>query len=177
MDWVTAIATVALAVLTGFYVWETRRIAKQAAESAEAAREAADSAERGVLIESMPLVIPHHGGGSRSNWKLVAENHGRSAAFSVLIEMYEVDEQRAFGSVVTDALGPGETWTGTMDESESATAFEIRKKEHRLEVWYVNAFGQQFRTTRSAYFRDGKPAWEFHTDVRDSTDDEWRRLY
>lgn len=81
--WVTGISTFGLAVLTGFYVVFTDRIAKESKASAEAAKSAAEAAERTLQLESMAVVTVQLNGlatGANPSVAAVFRNVGRSVA-------------------------------------------------------------------------------------------------
>lgn len=185
--WITAIATVVLATLTGWYVWSTSRLSQRAADSAEAARVAAhhaersaDAAERLVLRESMPLVVPRSGGGSRDRWKFVVENVGRAPALHTLVELhpgYEGGERVA--SVAVDIVKEGEQIQRDLPKEASLLVSGLLMspmKKHRFEVLYTNAFGDQFQVVREAGLEDGAPYFNIRTYRREDNFGEWIEL-
>lgn len=159
VEWATAAATIVLVLLTGWYVFLTSRLSKEARASSDAAQRAAeeasrsaDAAERAVLTESMPMVLVTTGGGNIQRWQLVLENLGRSSAFHVLVEVYpgfNSDERVAW--VGRDVLRPGEQVSHELDAESSQAASELMRapvREHRCEALFTNAFGRQFHVIK-----------------------------
>jgi hypothetical protein len=79
-----AVLTAALVIVTILYVRQTARIAKYTEATAE-------SAERSLLLESMPIVLPAAGSASRSSGQVINQvrlrNTGRHAAVNGVVSV------------------------------------------------------------------------------------------
>jgi len=96
-SWVTAVATVGLAILTAVYVVVTKRIADRSAESVLAAKTAAEAAEESaassaamaklaresLLLGVAPVVVPTSSARRGMTWTINAKNRGAGIAFGV----------------------------------------------------------------------------------------------
>ncbi len=173
-DWITAISTVVLVVVTAQYVRLTKSIAKEAGESAKASARAADAAERGLVVASMPIVITSLGPELGSEGVPVRyTNYGQQPALNVKACAVDGDgEQVAAGG--SDVLTAGEEW---VLEQTNPDLIDISQSESYT-VWteYYDPFGQAYRTENVTHLQNPEGPGTLRTYRLGRTDKQWHQL-
>jgi len=150
--WVQALATVVLVCITIFYAIRTHHLAKNAKEQADAATRAATAAERGLMLQAMPLVFGKQvrnlarGGGESVPSEVVLFGFGQ-AAFAVTVDVHQGPNDE-FGY-----LGPLDhvlpTVAGEQYKLTGKPAWRlVDGQPYKVVVEYFDASGVAYRTTR-----------------------------
>lgn len=158
--WVQAISTVVLVVVTGVYVWLTNRLSRAAQTTAQAA-------ERGLLLDAAPIILPRRTVGS-GMVKGSLHNIGGRPAIEIEMELLVGDKK--VGGHVETMLRSGEqrNWEIAYDPNQTGilanTPFVIR-------CTYRAMTGDAFRTSKRYNPGDRH---DFEVFFRQS--DGWTRL-
>ena len=168
-----AILTVALVLVSTAYVIQTARLAEYAKASAE-------SAERSLLLESMPIVLPEAGRASRSggltNINVRLTNTGRHAAINGLVSLRGQDGL-SLGPQAVPPLPSGEAIQQAFVSREETFPMwnEGALNEYTISMEYQDPVGNRYRVEHSfrkgisdnglTRYRNGK--WEALASPRD----------
>lgn len=144
----------ALCGLTGWYSVETRRIAHASKDAAVAAQQSAESAERLLQLETIPIVWAHAGkrlqGEGNQGWvRLEVHNSGRGAALRVRCSV-TTDDGDVFGpELIVDALDPIVGRDQKQVSMPNRFVAHIERGEYTLSVSYTDAAGKLYTTRGS----------------------------
>ena len=141
---VTATASVLLAVVTAVYVVLTGRLARHARASAQAAERSAAAAERALLLDLMPVVIPAPVPGATT---VRLRNPSRSPALNVTV-LTETSDHR-LESVPLAYLGPGQDDLARFAGTARYQAW-ADMDQYKMTADYRDAAGTRYRVTRHA---------------------------
>jgi hypothetical protein len=137
-----AFGTIALVIVTGIYVMRTGRLAGTATRSA-------DAAERTLLLESLPIVLPTTGitigGSDRVDADVMLTNSGRQPALNGSLWL-EADDL-SIGPVPFHPIQPDSETTVRLPPQQASFGW-TKFKELRMRVEYHDAIGNRYRVQR-----------------------------
>ena len=172
--------TVVLVGITGYYAYLTKRIASEAKNAAESAaysaratERSALTAERGLILQAMPLVFGHKvkvkaAGGEHGRTEVTLFGFGQMPAFQVCVDVRQDDNKGYAGPL--DHHDP----TRGPRSIDLDAAFQLVDYDHPydVEVTYQDALGTWYRTIRRS-MRGGQ---SLSSVERLGNDDKWEML-
>lgn len=140
-NWVMALSTIVLVVVTAFYAWRTSTIAKATEAMAEATSRSVDVANTSLILQYAPVVVARRssGGGSTSP----------DGEYEVGISLENIGAGTAFGVSIMMNLGPK-----GMSAGPFATLEPRMSKRVKFRVRYGDYEGAGKRWSAEILYRD-----------------------
>lgn len=152
-QWVMAVSTLVLVVVTGFYAWRTSRMATATRDIADATYRSVEIANAALVLQHAPIVIPRSAGGGGSTasdgiWgvDIAVSNIGGATAFGVAVKI--VIGEQEFGQPAyptLDAHGEPRQIKCRLTYG----AFKAAGETWCAEIAYADLLGRSYRVVRS----------------------------